>query len=53
MPYELMKLQHCSLRKKFLRSQAQRAGSRQILEARKKLHRPELFFAKALVVWKF
>ena len=42
-----------SLRKKFLRSQAQRAGNRHILEARKKLHKPELFFAKAWAVWKF
>ena len=42
-----------SLRKKFFRSQAQRAGNGQILEARKKLHRPELLFAKALAVWKF
>ena len=33
-----------SLHKKFFRSQAQRAGNRQILEARKKLHKPELFF---------
>ena len=42
-----------SLHKKFFRSQAQRAGNGQILEAQKKLHRPELFFAKALAVWKF
>ena len=35
-----------SLRKNFFRSQAQRAGSRQILEARKKLHKPELFLPK-------
>ena len=32
-----------SLRKKFFRSQAQRAGNREILEARKKLHKPEFF----------
>ena len=42
-----------SLRKKFFRSQAQRAGNRQILEARKKLHKPELFIAKEWAVWKF
>ena len=35
-----------SLRKKFFRSQAQRAGNRHILKARKKLHRPELFLPK-------
>ena len=34
---------YISLHKKFFRSQAQRAGNRQILEARKKLHKPELF----------
>ena len=32
-----------SLPKKFCRSQAQRAGNRQILEAKKKLHKPEFF----------
>ena len=37
-----------SLRKKFFRTQAQRAGNRQILEARKKLHRPELFFCQSI-----
>ena len=42
-----------SLCKKFFRSQAQRAGNRQMLEARKKLHKPELVFAKAWAVWKF
>ena len=36
-------IHYCSLRKKFFRSQAQRAGNRQILEARKKLHKPEHF----------
>ena len=35
-----------SLLKKFFRSQAQRAGNRQILEAWKKLHKPELFLPK-------
>ena len=41
----------CSLRKEFFRSQAQRAGTtgnRQILEARKKWHRPELFFCQSI-----
>ena len=33
-----------SLSKKFYSSQVQRAGYRQNLEARKKLHKPELFF---------
>ena len=33
-----------SLRKKFFSSQAQRADNRQNWEARKKLHKPELFF---------
>ena len=35
-----------SLRKKFFRSQAQRADNTQILEAWKKLHKPEFFVAK-------
>ena len=35
-----------SLRKKFFRSQVQRAGNRQISEARKKLHKPKLFLPK-------
>ena len=42
-----------SLRKKFFRSQAQRAGNRQILEARKKITQARTFFAKAWAVWKF
>ena len=37
-----------SLRKKFFRSQDQRAGNRHILEARKKLHKPELFFCQSM-----
>ena len=51
--YEYRTRKICSLRKKFFRSQAQRAGNKQILDARKKLHKPELFFAKAWSVWKF
>ena len=39
-----------SLRKKSFRSQTQQAGNRQILEARKKLHKPEHFFGKAWAV---
>ena len=34
---------YISLRKKFFRSQSQRVGNRQILEAQKKLHKPGLF----------
>ena len=37
-----------SLSKKFYSSQAQRAGYRQNLEARKKLHKPELFFCQSI-----
>ena len=46
-----------SLRKKFFRSQAQRAGNRQILEARKKLHELEIFCQSMggleILIWLF
>ena len=42
--YDRPECYHYSLRKKFFSSQAQRADNRQNWEARKKLHKPELFF---------